>query len=72
MAGRKRQVAFTLSDERIAKLIRRADDEETSMSNFVRRIVVLYLNNKLLTIEEHQRLLNEEMLKYERERGGAF
>ena len=72
MAGRKRQVGFTLDDAQIAKLLSRSDEEAMSISAFVRRILMKYLNGKLMTIEEHKRLLNDEMLSYERKHGGAF
>lgn len=72
MAGRKRQVGVTLSDDQIAKLVMKAEAEGMSQSGFVRRIILLYLRGDLMTSEEHKRLLNDEMLKYEKQHGGVY
>jgi hypothetical protein len=72
MSGRKRQVGVTLSDDQIAKLVMKAEAEGMSQSGFVRRIILLYLRGDLMTSEEHKRLLNDEMLKYEKQHGGVY
>ena len=55
MAGKRRQIAFSLSDKHIKLLKDKADAEQISISAYVRRTLVLYLDDELVD----RKVLNE-------------
>jgi len=62
---RKRQVTFNLSEAHIARLKLEADKGGESISSMVRRIVVLYMNNELVTRKEMQGAVLAEKIRNE-------
>jgi hypothetical protein len=61
-----RQVRFVLDSHRVAKLKTRAEADALSVSALVRMIVHQFLDGRLMTRAEHQRLLNLELMKLEK------
>ena len=55
MPGKRKQIAFSLSDKHIKLLKDKADAEQISISAYVRRTLVLYLNDELVD----RKVLNE-------------
>ena len=57
---------FVLDSHRVAKLKTRAEADALSVSALVRMIVHQFLDGRLMTRAEHQRLLNLELMKLEK------
>ena len=55
MTGKRKQIAFSLSDKHIKLLKDKADAEQISISAYVRRTLVLYLDDELVD----RKVLNE-------------
>jgi len=55
-----------LDSHRVAKLKTRAEADALSVSALVRMIVHQFLDGRLMTRAEHQRLLNLELMKLEK------
>lgn len=49
MSNKKRQITFSLSDEDIMKLKNEANRGGESISSLVRRIIILYMKDELIT-----------------------
>ena len=71
MAGDTRQVRFVLDVHRISKLKARAEADALSVSALVRMIVHQFLDGRLMTRAQHHRLLNLELMKRDKEKGGS-
>jgi hypothetical protein len=72
MAGRKRQVGVSLSDDEIAKLKAKAESEHLTMSAYVRRLLLQAIDRELLTREEHERQLHAKLLESIKKQGGGI
>ena len=73
MTGKKRQVAFSLADERTPRLKRSADAEGLSLSAYVRRLCILMLEGKLVTVEQmNAAVIKSRLEEKEGKRPGVY
>ena len=63
MGERGKQVAFTLSEEYLLKLKDKADAEQISVSSYIRRTLVMYLDDELVYRKVLTEILSAQKFK---------
>ena len=63
MGERGKQVAFTLSEEYLSKLKDKADAEQISVSSYIRRTLVMHLDDELVDRKVLTEILSAQKFK---------